>query len=1128
MMLARPARVLVLVTLFSASACDNNKVPPSAIDGSSGFGEAGAPDGPMAVGPCPPLTRFMATGAPGKGPGALAEKDSDGNGLVDRDEWGPLAVMPLDTDHDGLPDFEDLDDDGDALLDVFDPQRLTVAEIPLGGAEAVAFTDIVVTSAGVGQRFAARPGDTITVAGAGLGCAAWLVGVRAGEPPANLQPTAVAADSATFVLPPGAYTELFVKLDGRRSLALPLELLPAGAPILTSPPGGLLAEPGSMLTVPGIDLAGATEVIMGGATSPVVAATATSVSVVVPTDAGEGLKAITPGGASNTLPLSVRHPLAVGIDDVALAPAGVVGPFTIHAGLTPTAARGPIATASTNAVRPELITVDGVRAGQPTTVAMAYTLPSDTEVIVDPLSTATAWSLLTLDLPRVLARSSWVPARARVASLPEVVALAAAIPQAQAIATPADGPAAQLAASLKPLISAAAAAVGKVITAGIADGTFAVPAPRPVMADAASSGPIIEPPTSNDVTVFSTGADGNVGVNNDTSSFLSAEVIDLETKRRVVRHISNMFGPDVIGAQGVVDLDGVFAAKSRDLPGPGFRNARVQVLTGGWIGGSSLTPDEKRAHMLVFLRTVLDKVLYPPLKEAVGKLVPDKLLANLLVTHMFPALSDAYQAYIDQGAKVATAVMLSALKRELEDQGPFLKALATQVVGSATASVVASFAANLAKKVVPGINAALEAFSIGTAVVGSLKAFVDLSTLPSRLNFDVTFKMSITRLLPTVVDKKDVANELELKGHFLYPRTVGGEFFIPTVVLEDQDIGGAGRLELVHDVDKMFIASDGRRVLVTMPGSFAKRAVGPIKASVKVGPDIVAAAETIKITTDFMVDALEPAMGKVSDTLTLTGKGFQGRPGSPVKVLFMQAGVSPSVAKSTFATTVNVISDTQLTVVVPSLDPSIATWLVSVQRGVAGNEETSNGKLFSVGDEGPVGVWLYAATTFTTIDPCGGEFRAALRVALYPNGALVYPANNSRKCTSSGGVMYSFVQGAWSLTGETLQLSECVAPKDPNPIDLGKRYIWTLRRNAMGYWVGTSVVTGEPDTLRYVCLKRYQLTPLTGCVPSNDCRVVNHPKPDGSSIETLQACPSSCGSQGGPCPYELDVQPMCW
>ncbi|MDX2021917.1 MAG: hypothetical protein SF187_16890 [Deltaproteobacteria bacterium] len=1060
----------------------------------------------------------------------MAAKDTDDNGLVDRDEWGPLAVMPLDTDHDGVADFEDVDDDGDALLDVFDSQRLIAADIPLGGAEAVGLADIVVTSSGVAQSFAARPGDTITVSGAGLGCAAWLVGVRVAEPPVNLQPTAVAADSATFVLPPGGYTELFLQVDGRRSLALPLELLPAGAPILTPPPGGLLATPGTMLTVPGVDLAGATQVVLGTVMSPVVTATANTVSVVVPIDAGEGAKAITPSGGSNTVPLAIRHPLAVGIDDVALTPAGVVGPFTIHAGLTPTAAQGSIATASTNAVRPELVTVDGMRAGVPTTVAMAYTLPSDTEVVIGPLSTAIAWSLLAMDLPRTLARSSWQPARTRVAALPEVVALAGAIPQAQALASATDGPAAQLATSLKPLLAAAVAAAGKAIADGIAQGTFAVPAPAPVRADASNEGPLIEPPTRNDVTVFSTGTDGNVGVNNDTSSFLSAEVIDLESKRRIAPHISNMFGPDVIGAQGVVDLDGVFAAKSRNLPGPGFRNARVHVLTGGWIGGSALTQAEKRAHMLVFLRTVLDKVLYPPIKEAVGKVVPDKLLAQLLVTHMFPALSDAYQAYLDQGAKVASAIMLSALKRELEDQGPFLKALATRVIGSATASVVASFAANLAKKVVPGINSALEAFSIGTAVVGSLKAFIDLASLPSRLTFDVIFKMSITRLLPPLVAKQDVANELELKGHFLYPRTVGGVFAIPSVVLEDQDIGGAGRLELLHDVDKMFIASDGRRILVTMPGSYAKRAAGPIKVSVKVGTDIVAAAETIRVMSGFVVDALTPATGKVSDTLTLTGKGFQGRPGTPVKVLFMQAGVSPSVAKAVFATTVNVASDTQLTVVVPTLDPAIATWLVSVQRGAAGNEETSNGKLFSVGDEGPVGVWSYSATSTTAINPCDGEFRAALRIALYPNGAMVYPANNSRKCTSAGGVMYSFVQGAWSLAGETLSLNECVAPKYPNPVDLGKRYVWTLRRNAMGNWEGTSIVTGEPDTLRYVCLKRYQLTPLTGCVPSNDCRVVNYYNADGtqSSIETLQTCPSSCGTQGGPCPYELDVQTMCW
>lgn len=54
-----------------------------------------------------------------------AQADSDGDGISDRIEVGDLDCMtpPFDTDHDGIPDFLDLDSDGDTILDAIEREH---------------------------------------------------------------------------------------------------------------------------------------------------------------------------------------------------------------------------------------------------------------------------------------------------------------------------------------------------------------------------------------------------------------------------------------------------------------------------------------------------------------------------------------------------------------------------------------------------------------------------------------------------------------------------------------------------------------------------------------------------------------------------------------------------------------------------------------------------------------------------------------------------------------------------------------------------------------------------------------------------------------------------------------------
>lgn len=58
----------------------------------------------------------------------FADLDSDGNGVPDAIEVGATPSAPVDTDLDGIPDFLDTDDDGDGLFDRFDENRLVPVE----------------------------------------------------------------------------------------------------------------------------------------------------------------------------------------------------------------------------------------------------------------------------------------------------------------------------------------------------------------------------------------------------------------------------------------------------------------------------------------------------------------------------------------------------------------------------------------------------------------------------------------------------------------------------------------------------------------------------------------------------------------------------------------------------------------------------------------------------------------------------------------------------------------------------------------------------------------------------------------------------------------------------------------
>jgi len=79
---------LVFALLALAIACGDDAVGDAARDAAADT--AGDAMGDAAVGSCSALAPVTLVADPGNGPARLGDADSDGNGISDVDEWGPI------------------------------------------------------------------------------------------------------------------------------------------------------------------------------------------------------------------------------------------------------------------------------------------------------------------------------------------------------------------------------------------------------------------------------------------------------------------------------------------------------------------------------------------------------------------------------------------------------------------------------------------------------------------------------------------------------------------------------------------------------------------------------------------------------------------------------------------------------------------------------------------------------------------------------------------------------------------------------------------------------------------------------------------------------------------------------
>jgi hypothetical protein len=1050
--------------------------------------EAGAADGPSLPGACErnEPARTPETVAPGQGPASLGSSDSDDNGILDRDEWGALAFTPLDTDHDGTPDYQDRDDDGDGLLDLYDPQRASAAMIPVSGGGVVGVQAVFSEVEGVRISAAARAGDLLVVQGAGLTCEAVVLLASADGVPANLAPLAASEGQLRVVIPEGTFDRLAVAVGGHLSGWEALRVQPRGTPLLADT-GAAVFAPGATATLKGVSLREATAVLFGTATAAPTAATDTSITFTVPASAPDrAVRVRAPSGESNAQPFAVRKPATLTFEPAATA----IGPFEVVAGQETVAVEPNIGhPISISASAPELLAVQAPQAPSPSRMAgLVLALPSDTAVTVNAISTATALALRAAAIGQRLAPASWAEARAQVAALPEVVALANALTDPDAFAR-------------------ALAAAEALIDKGLAEQILAPRASARLLQQELHE-PTIEPAMNADVFLAAYGTEGNVKVENDTSLFLSAEIVDSETRRAMVQHAFNAYDPRLIEPQGFLGFDGVLSAKEVEFKAPGFRNAKVRFLAAGLRFPQPTMPHEEAAQMQLFLRTAMDKMFAPLVKECLDLALPEKPAIKLLLAHGYPVVVEAYQAFKSGDLPNALSALLTFLKREVEEQGPFFKGLVAALFQEYTEGLVAKLSATAAKKLVPGIDGFFKVLTL----ISVAKAFADVLDTPGLLEFDVAFKMAVSAVSPPQIERIRLEYDFEVQGFFMYPRTAGGEFQIPSVIVDDKNPGGAGRIELTHTSSGFFIGSNGRLIKFTLPAAYAARAAGPLEVSVKLGDEVARAPVDVTVTSRFLIEGIAPASGAPGEMITLTGKGFSMMP-TTTKVFFTEQDADPLNAEDAPATFTR-ISDTEITATVPEFKGTAARWLVSVQKGVVGNEERTNGVLFTRTGLDHSGIWRIFYYQDVT-KPCQGGFAPSEHM-LYPNGLVSGEGWNRGACTDAGGTSYASANGSWSVNGNVLTVDFCAGSES-----FQATYDPTTQR-----WLGEHPAT-EHTSARPFCV--FRLYPfMRGCVAPSACLKVTYDL-STTTMDNLK-CGFYCTPGVGGCDqrsWEKSVTPVC-
>ncbi len=888
-------------------------------DDDAGKGKPGSANGRIACDAAPqPVTPAPVSGS---GPAYLGDDDSDANGIADRDEWGELEFAPVDTDEDGTPDYLDFDDDGDGLLDVRDEKRTEPLSPDENPEPHFLIRGVVETPLGVAPD-AARAGDALILRGEGLSCDA-VVSFDGSEGPKNAWPVSASDTEIEVVVPEGAGSSVVVISGGHRSDAVDVDVLDAGAPLLVSVQSSALV--GQELVLRGKDLSAVTSVFFGDREVTPTAVAADSVTVQVPADgSADSARAVAGTVSGNALPLQLTEAGRATLQ----APGGVSATHAAFGSDSETQ----FASDGTANVEVPLLGLGAVQAfrrqGDTDQLLLsALTAPGQTEVTVSARSTAVALALRASGAERSIERDSLGELLNVVDAVPTVQALEGALSAALA-ADPGsvwDAPSATLAQQIAEASFDVQTAVDAAVTAGTLK--TAPEFPAPVIGPIAKA--VINPDTPQfDISVTQQLTNTNVRVTNDTQLPVSVRIHDTERGVRLLTHSTSGFGRSIVGGQGTI-LKG-FASNDADFDQPRGRDSEVQVITPGVAAPQPTDQYAQQTQKNLQLRTVIEKLIWPILTEALGLKIKSSVVFNAFKSQGPGATGDFFDAMDKGDASGAAKVLVSAAVRDLTNVGPITQAILRAGLHKAAPNLVKRLGAR-AIPVLNAIAAALTAAGTAVAATDFAKTLADMNATPGQLDWTVLFGVSILDVNPKSIKKRDVeVTGIEILGNEFYPsRDSSGKYVIPTVTFRDKDPSGFGSYVNDRSQNKFFISSDGTRIeKIVLPAAYVRHAVGPIEVRVDKGSDNAISADDIQVETDFALTSVTPAVGGEGDTVAVVGKGFE----SGVRFIFRQAGVPNDAAILVQGTTLSSTATTA-SVQVPKLTANINQWWLHAEQG---------------------------------------------------------------------------------------------------------------------------------------------------------------------------------------------------
>ena len=214
--------------------------------------------------------------------GNFIDTDSDGNNIDDVDEAGDNLKNPLDSDFDLKPDYQDLDDDNDGVLDVNDENRLLAVEEHFDSFVSLP----KVTHNGNKVAFV-REGDTFSfdLEWPLANSNGFMVFKRGTQAPVNIP---FLANNGEFSVAVPKHADEFFITDGNfRSNIRKLDIKNQGVAVISSDSAFLLNEM-DVTTISGSDFSQDMTITANGKPVEVISFTSKEATIRVPSDLSDG------------------------------------------------------------------------------------------------------------------------------------------------------------------------------------------------------------------------------------------------------------------------------------------------------------------------------------------------------------------------------------------------------------------------------------------------------------------------------------------------------------------------------------------------------------------------------------------------------------------------------------------------------------------------------------------------------------------------------------------------------------------------------------------------------------------------------------------------------------------------